>query len=228
VTNYYRHRGWRVQSKMYRKAALKWHPDKNPANKEYAERKFKEIAEAYEVLSDSEWQRTGDPQGGAGAPGFTFTFRGADEVFREFFGGRDPFADFFGEHLSHLESSCGQAGPTDHFTEAERPGHHDSPALLCCGPGQSGLRAQGRGVLVTGEGGGGASSLLDPHALFPRIIENGQERVEIEEDGELKATEVNGEEALLRGICGLNAQVGGFRRYSVENAVRVPWEQTGC
>lgn len=37
----------------YRKAALKWHPDKNPDNKEYAEQRFKEIAEAYEVLSDS-------------------------------------------------------------------------------------------------------------------------------------------------------------------------------
>lgn len=30
-------------------------------------------------------------------PGFTFTFRSPDEVFREFFGGQDPFADFFGE-----------------------------------------------------------------------------------------------------------------------------------
>uniref|UniRef100_G3U069 J domain-containing protein n=1 Tax=Loxodonta africana TaxID=9785 RepID=G3U069_LOXAF len=96
--------------KAYRKLALKWHPDKNPENKEEAERKFKQVAEAYEVLSDAKKRDIYDKYGKEGLNGgggggshfdspfeFGFTFRNPEEVFRDFFGGRDPFSfDFFG------------------------------------------------------------------------------------------------------------------------------------
>jgi len=52
--------------KAYRKLAVKWHPDKNLDDRKYAERRFKAIAEAYEILSDPEKRSTYDRFGKAG------------------------------------------------------------------------------------------------------------------------------------------------------------------
>lgn len=55
--------------KAYRKLAMKWHPDKNPKNKKAAEAKFKEISEAYEVLSDPQKRAVYDQYGEEGLKG---------------------------------------------------------------------------------------------------------------------------------------------------------------
>jgi len=77
--------------KSYRKLAMKYHPDRNPENKEVSEKKFKEISMAYDILGDTEKKETYDR---VGLDGLKAHSAGADA------GGGDPFnmfSNFFGE-----------------------------------------------------------------------------------------------------------------------------------
>ena len=115
----------------YRKLARKWHPDANPDNARQAEEKFKDISEAYEVLSDTEkrskydvlgndWQqaarnaqqqRSRGPQPGAG-PGPGATGFGSAQ-----FNDNSGFSDFFDMFFSeHREASQRRAAASGQFT----------------------------------------------------------------------------------------------------------------
>ncbi|XP_073892588.1 dnaJ homolog subfamily B member 6 isoform X2 [Macaca fascicularis] len=211
--------------KAYRKLALKWHPDKNPENKEEAERKFKQVAEAYEVLSDAKKRDIYDKYGKEGLNGgggggshfdspfeFGFTFRNPDDVFREFFGGRDPFSfeffedpfeDFFGNRRGPRGS---RSRGTGSFFSAFSGFPSFGSGFSSFDTGFTSFGSLGHGGLTsfssTSFGGGGmgnfksistSTKMVNGRKITTkRIVENGQERVEVEEDGQLKSLTING------------------------------------
>lgn len=117
--------------KAYRKMALKYHPDKNKSPG--AEEKFKEIAEAYEVLSDPKKKEIFDKYGEEGLKGgmggggggvnngsYTYTFNGnPHDTFRMFFGDENPFESFF-----HFGGPSGHPGGHRMFF-GQGGGHED-------------------------------------------------------------------------------------------------------
>ncbi|KAL3615107.1 hypothetical protein CASFOL_040768 [Castilleja foliolosa] len=126
--------------KAYRKLAMKWHPDKNPNNKIEAEAKFKQISEAYEVLSDPQKKAIYDqygeeglkgqvpPPDAAGGPNgptffqtgggpnvFQFNPRNANDIFAEFFGSSSPFGGMGGGTRSGFRFSNSMFGDDDNM-----------------------------------------------------------------------------------------------------------------
>jgi molecular chaperone DnaJ len=99
--------------KAYRKLAMEFHPDRNPAPE--AEARFKEITEAYEVLRDSQkraaYDRYGKAGVGAGAGGFGFHHVDLSEalnIFMRDFGGMSGFESLFGGGRSRTDARRGQ------------------------------------------------------------------------------------------------------------------------
>jgi len=224
--------------KAYKKAALKWHPDKNPESKSEAERKFQKISEAYDVLSDDKkrgiYDRLGKSGltsggGGGGRPSgphqdhfqqFSFHFRDPQEIFREFFGGSDPFADVFGpsptqSQRTSTSSNSPAAGPNfdsifRDFTSNSHRHPHTAPPSFGQSPGFNPFFDLG--APMGGGGNGGFSShttfssggpnvrsvststkMVDGKAVkTTKKTENGQTEVKVEENGKLVSHTING------------------------------------
>eukprot|EP00928_Gymnodinium_smaydae_P014147 TRINITY_DN1513_c0_g1_i1.p1 TRINITY_DN1513_c0_g1~~TRINITY_DN1513_c0_g1_i1.p1 ORF type:complete len:386 (-),score=74.47 TRINITY_DN1513_c0_g1_i1:29-1105(-) len=206
-------------AKAYKKLALKYHPDKNPDDKEKAEENFKKITEAYEVLHDSEKRKQYDSFGKAGVSGGGgmggsggVSFQQADQIFKAFFGGNDPFSMFFNDDDDG-------AGPFGGFSRGGGPrvvfrsgggGGGGMPGGMFDFGGAQGMPGMMGGMggmpgMMGGKGGGRrsqASTAPTPHAMSTgtQVVVRDLE----------KAQEHNGK---LGKIAGWDAAKG---RYEVE------------
>ncbi|XP_056277821.1 dnaJ homolog subfamily B member 4 [Pseudoliparis swirei] len=144
--------------KAYRKQALKWHPDKNKSAA--AEDKFKEIAEAYEVLSDSKKREVYDQYGEEGLKGgsvptgdgpgnnFTYTFHGDPHAtFATFFGASNPFEMFFGRKANGRDDDDMEVDGNDPFGSFTNFNMNGFPRDGHVGPGGPQRRKQDPAII---------------------------------------------------------------------------------
>lgn len=110
--------------KAYRKLAKKYHPDANPDNKEEAEKNFKEVNEAYEVLSDKQKRQMYDQFGFNGPQGFNGSQGGGYYSYGSGFDGFGGFSDFgdFGDLGDIFSSFFGGTSTRSRSSNGPRKG----------------------------------------------------------------------------------------------------------
>ncbi|KAK1939538.1 protein with DnaJ domain, DNJ1/SIS1 family [Babesia divergens] len=133
--------------KAYRKLAMQWHPDKHPdpSSKQKAEEMFKNVSEAYDVLSDPEKKKIYDQFGeeglkgmagghehGAGAHQYVYTGVDPSELFKKFFGADRGFMfnSGFGDDLGGFGEAFGMPHPGKHRHQKSPNYELDLPVTL--------------------------------------------------------------------------------------------------
>jgi len=221
--------------KQYRKLALKWHPDKNPDNKVEAEKRFIEISEAYEVLSDAQKRKMYDVYGKDGPtsrpshsgfseyhPSHTFSFRNPNDVFREFFAGADPFTSILGDDFFFGVS--GSEGRTRNGNTKVKKSKTHTPASSFMGFGMSdmfggtGFPGGNSFTMSSNFGGGGnfkssstSTRIVNGKTVTTKkVIENGVETVTYEENGKVTRKTVNGQQVAIKDHWIVSVNKGSF------------------
>ncbi len=106
--------------KAYRKQALEWHPDRHKDNKEAAEKRFKEINEAYQILSDPQKKQQYDTFGHSG-PGYGGAPGGQRSYTYSTSNGQNPFGNFdFGDPFDIFEQFFSPRGPASGWGRQQR------------------------------------------------------------------------------------------------------------